>query len=419
MFPPEDLDQEEPLISVRETRIDVSWSSLLKGNKRWERMEAEGLDVDVSIETIRGILARTLNAPAKPSVPVTTGPNEVAPTLDPAPQIDSVDPTDPADPPSVDPPVARKDIPGEEEEKSAPSISVEELEGLVILSDARVKIYSEQAPSLTLLIDQIEGKIPLWGRTREGKLSCRTIDISDDLSEPGMTIPLIWKDQSLLVTDHSLKVFGLDLKLSAAMKFTAGFPIGLQVNLPDQQLDLSSIFGERKSPLSVQNLTSKNRLQGFLLFPASFKGSSVTRFEDAVIDDPRDEGEMRFDRGGANLVASAGGIVARDIRAIGEEDAILMNGFASAAGEAAATIRIVSSPERAQSHSKRVRMVDGNLLMDFQPLITPDREFRDIRVEARDGAWIMDLGEDRSWVSLFAATRVILGQESTENPNLP
>jgi hypothetical protein len=64
-------------------------------------------------------------------------------------------------------------------------------------------------------------------------------------------------------------------------------------------------------------------------------------------------------------------------------------------------------------------MADGNLLMEFQPLITPDREFRDIRIEARDGTLMMDLGEDRSWVSLFAAAKAILGQQNTELPNLP
>jgi hypothetical protein len=57
--------------------------------------------------------------------------------------------------------------------------------------------------------------------------------------------------------------------------------------------------------------------------------------------------------------------------------------------------------------------------MDFEPLITPDRAFRDIRIEARDGTLMMDLGEDRSWVPFFDAAEEVLGRQNTNPPKLP
>jgi hypothetical protein len=57
--------------------------------------------------------------------------------------------------------------------------------------------------------------------------------------------------------------------------------------------------------------------------------------------------------------------------------------------------------------------------MDFEPLITPDRAFRDIRIEARDGTLMMDLGEDRSWVPFFDAAEEVLGRQNTNLPKLP
>jgi hypothetical protein len=417
VFAPDDKDQKEAFLSVGETRVDLSWSSLLEGQKRWERLEVDELDVHVSIETLRGILARSVKAPAQSPGGVQP-PNEnlvpdPAPDPAPDPEVQSVDQK------TTERPVVREDAPVKPEKESSTSMAVDDFEGLVVVSNARVEIYSERVPSLSLTLEKIEGEIPLWGGIRKGEISCEKIGISEGISEEGLTIPLEWNARSLSVMEHSLKVFGLDLKLSAVVKVAPGFPLGFQLDLPDQQLDLSSIFRGRKSPVSIGNLTSKNRLQGYLLFPSSFKGSSVTRFENMVIEDPRDEGEIRFDRGGASLVGSVAGVVARDIRAIGEEDAVLVNGFASAVGEAAATVRIVSSPERAQSHAKRVRMAEGNLLMDFEPLVTPDREFRDIRIEARDGALMMDLGEDRSWVSFFATAKALLGRQTEELPNLP
>ncbi len=413
VFSPDDVDCNDAFLSVRETRVDLSWSSLLKGQKRWERLEIDELDVHVSVETLRGILARSVKSPAQSPGGVRPPNENLVPDPAPDPEVPSVDQK------TTETPVVREDVPLKPEKESSTSMAVDDFEGLVVFSNARVKIYSERVPSLSLTLEKIEGEIPLWGGIRKGEISCEKIGISEGIAEEGLTIPLEWNARSLSVTEHSLKVFGLDLKLSAVVKVAPGFPLGFQLNLPDQQLDLSSIYRGRESPLSIGSLTSKNRFQGYFLFPSSLKGSSVTRFEDMVIEDPRDEGEMRFGRGGASLVGSVAGVVARDIRAIGEEDAVLVNGFASAAGEVAATVRIVSSPERARSHAKRVRMADGNLLMDFEPLVTPDREFRDIRVEARDGALMMNLGEDRSWVSFFATAKALLGRQSEELSNLP
>jgi len=325
----------------------------------------------------------------------------------------------PADQKTEETPLVQSDTPTKERGLSVTSIPVESFEGEIIVSNAKVRIFSERVADFSVALNQIEGEIPLWGSAREGEISCGEITITEEIAEVGLKIPVVWGDRSLAVMEHSLKAFGLDFELSAAVKLSAGFPVGLQISLPDQQVDLSSVFREQESPLSVSNLNSKNRLQGYLLAPSTFRGSSVTRFGNVVIDDPRDEGEIRFNRGTASFIATAAGVVAKDVRAIGEEDAILMNGFATAAGEASATLRVVSSPERAQSHSKRVRMASGNLLMDFEPLITPDRAFRDIRIEARDGTLMMDLGEDRSWVPFFDAAEEVLGRQNTNLPKLP
>ena len=411
VFAPAELGKKNLLFSVCEIRIDMSWISLLKGKKRWERLEINQLDVNVSVETLREIVASVMENPSKLAVVERPADQDELPHSDPEGQ--------PADQKTEETPLVQSDTPTKERGLSVTSIPVESFEGEIIVSNAKVRIFSERVADFSVALNQIEGEIPLWGSAREGEISCGEITITEEIAEVGLKIPVVWEDRSLAVMEHSLKAFGLDFELSAAVKLSAGFPVGLQISLPDQQVDLSSVFREQESPLSVSNLNSKNRLQGYLLAPSTFRGSSVTRFGNVVIDDPRDEGEIRFNRGTASFIATAAGVVAKDVRAIGEEDAILMNGFATAAGEASATLRVVSSPERAQSHSKRVRMASGNLLMDFEPLITPDRAFRDIRIEARDGTLMMDLGEDRSWVPFFDAAEEVLGRQNTNLPKLP
>lgn len=410
-FAPAELRQGSALLTVREIRVDVSWFSLLKGKRRWERFEVNELDVNVAVETLRVILAKLIGrASNSPLVEQQADLSEV-----PAPNSES----QPADQNVEEFPVVPKNAPVEVKDENTTSIPVEDFEGVIILSNAKVSIFSERVPSLSLTLEQIEGEIPLWGDSRGGEISCERVGISEGISEAGLKIPLVWADRSLSVMEHSFKIFGLDIELSAAVKLASGFPAGLEISLPDQEVDLSSILQKQKSPIAVSKLTSRNRLQGYLLAPSSFTGSSITQFESVVIKDPRDDGEIRFDRGKASFVATGGGLVAREVHAIGEEDAILVNGFATIGGEAAATVRIVSSPERAKSHAKRVRMTSGNLLMAFQPLVTPDRSFRDIRIEARNGTLMMDLGEGRSWVPVFATAEAILERPQIDYPNLP
>ena len=411
VFVPEKLGPQNLLFSVDEIRIDLSWISLLKGKRRWERLEVNQLDVNVAVETLRELVVRPMDNPSKLAVVERPADQDELPYSDPESQ--------PADQKTDETPLDQSDVPAKGRGLSVTSVPVESFEGEIIVSNAKVRIFSERVPDFSVTLDQIEGEIPLWGSAREGEISCGEIRITEEISEVGLRIPVVWGDRSLAVIEHSLRAFGLDFELSAAVKLAAGFPVGLQVSLPDQQVDLSTVFPEQESPLSVSNLNSKNRLQGYLLIPSTFKGSSVTRFKNVVIKDPRDAGEIKFNRGTASFVATTAGVVAKDVRAIGEEDAVLMNGFATTAGEAAATLRVVSSPERAQSHAKRVRMASGNLLLDFQPLITPDRAFRDIRIEARDGTLMMNLGEDRSWVPFFDTAEEILGRQNTNLPKLP
>ena len=68
VFVPAELEKKTLLFSIREIRIDVSWISLLKGKKRWERLEINQLDVNVAVETLREIVARPMGNPSRSAV---------------------------------------------------------------------------------------------------------------------------------------------------------------------------------------------------------------------------------------------------------------------------------------------------------------------------------------------------------------
>lgn len=419
ILPPPESKQEKGMVTIGEIQVDLSWASLLKGEKRWERLEVRKIEAEISVEMVRAILARD----EKPTVAATVLVGETQTEPKP-PKILGGERVPGAEPSTDLPPIADQGNKGEKTSKPVAdplveSIPLDDFEGVIVFSDARFRLYSENVPMLAITLDDLGGEIPVWGAEREGEVEVGLFQLGERFAEKSLTIPVQWKDRSLTITEHSLKLFGLDLKLSAGVVLQGGLPVGLELELPAQQVDLSSVFLDQKSPVEVASLRSMNVVRGYLGFPSSLQGQSTTGFEGFVFHDLTDGGETKFDRGLSLIQFSAAGVIAKDIRMIGDDDAILMNGFATSGGDLAATVRIVSSPERADSHEKRVRGAGVNLTMDFQDLITPDREFRDIRVEARSGALMMDIGEGRSWVPFFPAAEAILGRENTELPNLP
>ena len=407
LLAPEGCGQEGNLLEVDQVSIDPSWTSLFAGKLRWERMEVTGGRVDLSAEAIRAVLAK-FESPAIPKLKPEGQDGRLARN----------DPSNPQDSPNLPEPSftgvskepQKERAWNERPEKKAP---VGDFQGVVVFSDVTLRFFSMRAPNLAIAMTGIEGEIPLWGPAREGRFEWDELTLGDELKEVGTSLSINWRDQSIRCKADSLKVFGLDCRLNALFGMASGFPFGVQIDLPKQDVDCSPLFKRKQSPLEINGLVSRNVLQGYLATPAAFRGSHFSGFEEFVFHDLSDGGETRFERGQAVAGASAAGVVIQDLRAIGNDDAILMNGFTTFGGEAAATVRIVSSPERASSHEKRVQHGNPEWTLDFEPLLTPDRMFRDLRLEWREGQVMIDLAEGRAWVPFVSALRGVLGKRNT------
>lgn len=416
LLPPQACSQESEVVLIRKMVLDPSWTSMAAGKKRWDRLEFDGLKVEVSVEILKTVMSRYQRKPDSLSVgspSVETTPPEGGGVVDDPPvagdpETGSETPKDPG-----------KNDPAGGQVKEPVVGPTDDFEGMVLIRDSNLRVYSESLPEVAVEFENMEGEIPLWGRERKGELKVGNLDFGENFSEKAMTIPILWKGRSLEIPEYSVKLFGLNLELVAGVRIARGMPFGLQVDLPDQNVDLSPIYFDQKPPVSIGHLRSRSVIRGYLLSPGSFHGHSVTRFSDFVFHDLLDGGDTRFNRGTASIRLSGYGILADDIRVIGDDDAVLMNGFATIGGEAAATVRVVSSPERAASHRKRVEGVSDQLSFAFEPLVTPDREFRDIRIESRSGSLMMDLGIEREWVPLFPVVRSVLGERTFETATLP
>ena len=412
LLPPEGCGQEEALAVVDEIALDLSWLSLAAGEKRWDRLEVHGVRVNLSVEALRAVMAR-FEAP----VPVRTEvPQETDQRL-----TQEETPEEPEERPEDQVREAEKTAQKSEEKADevdfSPVQPVDDFEGVVVFADVNFRFFSLRAPELAVVVERLEGEVPLWGGERQGRVEVGEVRLaagSEELSESALSLPVVWRDREVVVDSGVMKVFGLDLRARALVRMAPGFPFGIQIDLPNQDLDFSPFFQRGPSPLEISGLRSRTVLQGYLLSPAAFAGNHASRFEALEFHDLTDGGETRFERGQAVVRATAAGVVMQDCRAIGDEDAILMNGFATFGGEAAATVRIVSSPERARSHEKRVRGTGRRWSLNFEPLVTPDRLYRDLRLEWRAGEWVIDLGEEGDWVAFWPALREVVGGRNTD-----
>ena len=158
VFVPAELEKKTLLFSIREIRIDVSWISLLRGKRRWERLEVNQLSANVAVETISDILALSMEGASKSAVVERPGDQEEVPHPDPESQ--------PADQKTEETPLVQSDVPAKEHGLNMTSIPVENFEGEIIISNAKVRIFSERAPDFSVTLNQIKGEIPLWGSAR-------------------------------------------------------------------------------------------------------------------------------------------------------------------------------------------------------------------------------------------------------------
>ena len=412
LMPPRDSGEDLEVLRIESVKADLSWRSLLKGHKRFQRLDIQGVTGEVSLELMQALLAHGQASkmaggstpPAEHVPPALVDSNHHSPQA-PTGVIPGPLPVDTAVPQPA----------GQELQK----VPVDDFEGVVTFDRVNLRFFSHRFPDLTARMAGVSGVIPIWGEGAEGRLLIGDFELGGRFHSQTIEVPFILKDRFLELDDYELKLFGLNLNVTAAIWMVPGLPYGLQLNLPVQQMDLSPVYPDQEPPFTIGALQSSSQLRGHLLNPGGSTGGSYTAFQNLEILDGKDGSRTTFPSGSAYFQLSAAGLIAQDFRIMGEEEAVIGNGFATPRGDAAAIVRIIASPNRAESHKTRVKLASNQLDLQFEPLVTPDREFRDLHLKVRSGDLMIDLGKERQWVPFLPAARAILGSRDSNNPLYP
>ncbi len=394
------------VLRIDTVTVDLSWVSLAQRKKRFERLEISGVTGEVSIELLKVLLKKNVVSEAQ-----RRGSEENAPGNSPNSLPSGITPQKENEEDGV--------ISIREEPRESPNFQaspVDDFEGVIVFEDVNLALTSLEHPELSIVLEDLEGVLPVWGAEREGRVRFAALHAGGEMVNGEEVIPVKWKEQFIRIDEHELKVIGLNLKMNLAIRISQGLPIGLQVVAPKQQVDLSPIFGENKSPVDIEHFSLRGGIQGYLMMPQSFSGYGNAGFEGMEIYDDRDASIIEFYRGYGEARVNRAGLVVPDARMIGDEEAILLNGFVTSNGEVAATVRVVGSPERAEVYEQRVHRANEEWTLDFEPLVTEDRLYRDLRMESSEEGLIVNLGEKPTSVLLFPALKAILtGQHLSTN----
>jgi len=383
-------EPELQLARVDEVKIDPSWTSMLAGQRRFEKVEVKGVEIDLALESLKPFFKKdAVKAPQPPEPPEPEAPAVVKskPTGSTSPTVKGKESKPPA-------PAAVPKAPAKPE-----FVPVDDFTGEITFSDVSVRIFSQALPEFEVAFDNFSAEVPLWGATREGQLKFEGLHIGEDGTHEDLILPIRWKENFLRVADPKLHLLGLHVDIDAALSLSSGVPFGIRLKVPEQQINFTSLR-KNAPPVDIARFSSDNYLQGSLLYPLLMQGSSSTVIKDCVIRDPSDGSELRFSRGQSLVNLSSAGLVMRDFRLLGDEEAFLGNGFLSASGEGAATLRVIGNPQRAETFEKRVTQADPSWELGLTPLVTPDRWHRDLRLELGPHGATIDLGREKKRVLL-------------------
>jgi len=388
---PDDFMQEAKVAYIEAIDLDLSWGDLLKKQVKLEALEMDGVDVNVPYELLRHLgRKRTthvvlLDEPASDS--------DEAPA-----EVESADlPEEKKDPASEVVPDPEQDIP--KQDAVVEAAEPEKGGTRVVLKRCSARVYSIMNPKREVTISDVAANFMIGGKADDGELTVAEVAVGGGGVMESVSVPLVWSGRDLSLPRTTFDLRGTEFSVEGVMRSGVGLPYAVRVVVPAQKLDLGQLT-QVDLPVSVGQMEGAHRLDGFALRPTQVYGSSRTTFKDIVVRDPGDQTPVVFDWGHAVFRLNPAGLTVPDFRWVGEEDAVLGNGYLTVGGQGTVVVRLVGSAERAAVYQRRVAEWREGFSLEMQPLETPDRWYSDVRFDLAGGGVTMGLEreEERSFI---------------------
>lgn len=415
-----------PVYEVGEMDVAIYWDALWRGLVAPREVRLRNVRAAVPIE-----LMDLLGGPPRPAAPAPAPLVVLSPEAEAAtePEPGGADPAN--SPPKPRPPVRNAPssespaapspepattVPDPEaaaiasQATSAPPVPERPAAGrpfTLVVEDAEVSLYSLTGRGKGgLALQDVRGEVALGGEDAPGWIDVGAVTFGGRPVSESFRIGLQWSRPFLLVPPRTYEWSGLEIQAGASLR-ARGAPLAeAEVRLAPRALDPVSLPPWPALTVSASSVEMSSRFRGNLLDVASWRGDSRTALQGLLVRQEGGRGEATFDLGRLTAVLQGRAVQVVDGRLLSERLSFLGNGVALPDGRVFATLRVVADRDYTETLT---RVAVGSFLARgwtqswFEPLLTPDRHFRDLHVLGTTRALTIDVGRRGEEVPLSQA----------------
>jgi len=382
-----------PLLLVEELRGKVYWGRLLRGELRLREVVVEGPRGEVPLELLAAMtnLQRPVQPPVVAEVP--------GPEMSPVPLEGEA-----GEKPAVTEEVAEEREP-EEREKPDPGPPTR-----VVVREGSLRVFSEAWPEQVLRLSGFAADLPIGGPEEEGWMEIGKAELGGMVLVEGLRVGLKWTQPVLALPQTEVLLGGVPVQVRVQILAGKRMRMGAEVLVAPVEvvpLELPPFPGARVGAARVEAV---GRFWGELINPGSWQGNLVAAGQGLVLEN---EGtRMAGIEYGRVAVDFRGGVLqVPDGRLMGESLSLLGNGAVRWDGQMLGVLRVVADGEYADGVTRALRgaQLSGGTRSWFAPMETPDRLYRDVRIEGAGSMALVDVGKDGGEMELGRAWQLARG----------
>lgn len=266
----------------------------------------------------------------------------------------------------------------------------------LVIDGCELRLYSISGDAKSeLMLKNVRAEVPLAGEDREGWIETDGLYMGGRSLSAPMRSVLEWKRPLLLLPATTMRWAGLEIHSEASIRVRGVPRFFAEVRLPAAPLEATPLPGWPELAVSSQEVTMVSQVGGSLNDFRSWRGSAVIGATHLNVKHKMRTDGLEFELARLTAGMRGGTFQVVDARLLSERLSFLGNAIVVPDGRVRGVLRIVADRESATAIT---RLAVGSLLSQgwtrswFKPLITPDRQFRDLHVEGTLSKAMIDVG---------------------------
>lgn len=384
--PPLDELLEKPLLYVESIRVWPDYRAAIKGEWVLDGMEIEEPSLYLSMEMLATILAAAAPAEAPVVTLATADPAPIeAPPLVALPDALTREAQSSEDPPAKPETVAKTVIQASDFREPM----------WLRVTGGSLSLVSVSVPVELAGFDGLSFDLPLFGRKSHGDLAFGEMRVAGRSIETDVVGVTGGEDRVVTFSIPGTPEAKDGVALSLALKLVNGLPFEGGLKLRVEELERVVVRDDLKLGVGWMEMGMKG--QGWLQAPASWSGMAQLSGQSLEVE--LGGMPLTFDRLGGGLLLQQGLLRCPDMRLIGDQLALLGNGWVSVQ-DGSGVLRVVVPEGGVKLVNQKLIATDSSSHVDWQLLEPGNRSFMDLSIWRDPQGWMLGLGQEGSVLPL-------------------